>query len=47
MIGTSYALATGVTLNAFGVYAEAEDDTPSPSDKEEGYIIGTGIKINF
>jgi len=55
LIGVSYSLAEGVTLNAFGAYVDFEEDNgdaggdvaAAPGDDVYGYIIGTGIKVEF
>ncbi len=52
LLGASYTLAEGVTLNAFGAYVDFEGATISngeASGKSEvdGWILGTGIKIEF
>jgi hypothetical protein len=54
LLGASYALAKGVTLNAFGAYVDFDDARSGDNGEEvgtndgiDGFIIGTGIKIAF
>lgn len=49
LLGVSYALAQGVTLNAFGAYVDFEEPSSDPfgPDDVDGWVIGTGIKISF
>ncbi|MEM6934191.1 MAG: porin [Pseudomonadota bacterium] len=50
LIGVNYALAKGVSLGAFGLYVDFEEDTGDAGgagDDVDGFIIGTGIKISF
>lgn len=55
LIGISYSLAEGVTLSGFGAYVDFEEDNgdaggdvaAAPGDDVDGYIIGTGIKVEF
>ena len=47
-VGINYSLAKGVTVGAFGAYVNFDDahDGNSVNDVD-GFIIGTGIAINF
>lgn len=55
LVGVSYVLADGVTLNGFGAYVDFEEDNgdaggnvaAAPGDDVDGFIIGTGIKVEF
>jgi outer membrane protein OmpU len=54
LLGVSYDLATGVALNAFGAYVEFDEETgdaggpnEATGDDVDGWVVGTGIKINF
>jgi len=49
LLGASYSLAKGVSLNAFGAYVDFdESDTGENSDDSvDGWVIGTGVKISF
>lgn len=47
LVGVNYALAKGVRLNAFGAYADAEASAGGASIEEEGFVIGTGVRVDF
>jgi len=54
LLGLNYDLAKGVALNAFGAYAEFDEeigDAGGPNvaegDDVDGWVVGTGIKISF
>ncbi len=50
MAGVTYKPAKGVTLLAFGGYADFEEDQGDATlqgDNVDGFAIGTGIKISF
>ena len=46
LVGINYSLAKGVSLGAYGAYADFEEDTNDGGDVD-GFVIGTGIKISF
>jgi hypothetical protein len=46
LVGASYALATGVDLNAFGGYVDFNESSDNTQDFD-GWVIGTGIKLAF
>ena len=43
LLATTYTIAQGVTLLAFGNYAEAEQGDV----KDDGFSVGTGVKVSF
>ncbi|MEO1494713.1 MAG: porin [Pseudomonadota bacterium] len=54
LLGASYKLAKGVSLNAFGAYVDFDEETGdaggpnvASGDDVDGFIVGTGIKITF
>jgi hypothetical protein len=50
LLGASYKLAKGVTVNAFGGYVNFEEDMGDGGDSGDdvdGFAIGTGVKITF
>ncbi|MEM8989681.1 MAG: porin [Pseudomonadota bacterium] len=50
LVGASYSLADGVLLNAYGAYVVFEEDVGDAGgagDDVDGFIIGTGILIEF
>lgn len=54
LLGASYKLAKGVSLNAFGAYVDFDEergDAGGPNvaggDDVDGFVIGTGIKVSF
>jgi predicted porin len=54
LLGVNYDLAKGVALNAYGAYAQFDEDLGDPDDvvnvdgdDVDGWVVGTGIKISF
>ena len=47
LLGVNYALATGVRLNAFASYADASGFDGEGSINEDGFVIGTGVRVDF
>ena len=50
LLGVSYALAEGVSLNGFGAYVDFDEqvgDAGGAGDDVDGFVLGTGIKIEF
>lgn len=52
MLAATYSLAKGVKVSAFGAYVDFEEDVGdggagTPGNDVDGFIIGTGIKVNF
>ena len=54
LLGVSYKLAKGVSLNAFGAYVDFDEETGDAGgpnvvggDDVDGFVIGTGIKLSF
>lgn len=50
LVGVSYGLAEGVTLNGFGAYVDFEEDVGDAGgagDNIDGFVIGSGIKVEF
>jgi predicted porin len=50
LLAARYKLAKGVAVGAFGGYAQLDEDTGDAGgagDDVDGFVIGTGIKINF
>ena len=47
LLGLDYKLATGVRLSAFAIYEEAESNDGTESYDGDGFILGTGVKVNF
>ncbi len=51
LVAARYKLAKGVALHAFGAYVDFDEDAgdviATPGDDVDGFIIGTGVKINF
>ena len=45
LVGLSYDLAKGVNIGAYGVWVDFEED--DNTNNVDGFVIGTGIKINF
>jgi hypothetical protein len=54
LVGVSYAMAKGVTLNAFGAFVDFDESSPGENadgdvidGSVDGWVIGTGIKVSF
>ena len=51
LIGVSYALATGVALNAYGAYVDFDEDLSDGGvgngDDLDAWVVGTGIRVDF
>ena len=50
--GTNYELKKGVNISAFGAFVDFDEDVGdggfgTPGDNFDGYVIGTGIRLNF
>jgi hypothetical protein len=47
MLGMDYKLAVGVRLGAFAIYEDGDSDSGTQDWDGDGFIIGTGLKLNF
>ncbi|MFK7941723.1 MAG: porin [Paracoccaceae bacterium] len=52
LLGISYKLAKGVSLNGFGAYVDFQEDAGdggvgTQGNDVDGFVVGTGIKISF
>lgn len=58
LVGGSYAVAKGVTMNVYGTYADAKGEDVVIADEfdedefvidgdQDGFVIGTGIRVDF
>jgi len=47
LVGMDYKLASGVRLGAWAVYVEGDSDSGLESYDGDGFILGTGMKLNF
>ena len=54
MLAARYKLAKGVAIGAFGAYVDFDEDvgdtagnSAAQGDDVDGFVIGTGIKVNF
>lgn len=51
LLGVTYSLAKGVKIGAFGAYVDFDEDLSDggggTGDDVDGFVIGTGIKVNF
>ena len=54
LLAARYKLAKGVAVGAFGAYVDFDEDvgdtagnSAAGGDDVDGFIIGTGIKVNF
>ena len=45
LVGVNYAIAQGVSLLAFGAYADFEEDFNN--EEMDGWVLGTGVRIDF
>ncbi|MEM1298932.1 MAG: porin [Pseudomonadota bacterium] len=46
LLAATYSLAKGVKLGAYGAYVDFDEENGTAEDVD-GFIIGTGIKLNF
>jgi hypothetical protein len=47
LLGMDYKVAKGVRIGAFGIYEQADSKSNDEDWDGDGFVIGTGIKLNF